>query len=78
MFKPRHLIEHWGYVATCVSIFLGNLGVPVSEESTLVLAGYFVRQGTSGSLGFSSFESSAQSRVTTSAIGSGVGTGKRP
>ena len=45
MFNPRHLIEHWGYVAICVSILLGNLGVPVPEESTLVLAGYFVRQG---------------------------------
>jgi membrane protein DedA with SNARE-associated domain len=41
----RHLIEHWGYVAICVSILLGNLGVPVPEESTLVLAGYLVRQG---------------------------------
>jgi membrane protein DedA with SNARE-associated domain len=41
----RHLIEHWGYLAICVSILLGNLGVPVPEESTLVLAGYLVRQG---------------------------------
>jgi membrane protein DedA with SNARE-associated domain len=41
----RHLFEHWGYAAICVSILLGNLGVPVPEESALVLAGYFVRQG---------------------------------
>jgi membrane-associated protein len=41
----KHLIEHWGYLAICVAILLGNLGVPVPEESTLVLAGYFVRQG---------------------------------
>jgi membrane protein DedA with SNARE-associated domain len=41
----RHLIEHWGYLAICAAILLGNLGVPVPEESTLVLAGYFVRQG---------------------------------
>jgi membrane protein DedA with SNARE-associated domain len=40
----RHLIEHWGYLAICVSILLGNLGVPVPEESTLVLARYLVRQ----------------------------------
>lgn len=41
----RHLIEHWGYLAICVFILLGNLGVPVPEESILVLAGYLVWQG---------------------------------
>jgi len=41
----RQLIEHWGYLAICAAILLGNLRVPVPEESTLVLAGYFVRQG---------------------------------
>ena len=41
----RHLIEHWGYVAICVFVILGNLGLPVPEESILVLAGYLVWQG---------------------------------
>ena len=40
-----HLIEHWGYVAICVCVILGNLGLPVPEESILVLAGYLVWQG---------------------------------
>ena len=40
-----HLIEHWGYVAICVFVILGNLGLPVPEESILVLAGYLVWQG---------------------------------
>jgi membrane protein DedA with SNARE-associated domain len=39
------LISHWGYVAIFVFILLGNLGVPVPEESILVLAGYLVWQG---------------------------------
>jgi len=40
-----HLIEHWGYLAIFVFVLLGNLGVPVPEESILVLAGYLVWQG---------------------------------
>ena len=40
-----HLIEHWGYLAIVVFVILGNLGVPVPEESILVLAGYLVWQG---------------------------------
>ncbi|MFI5338874.1 MAG: DedA family protein [Candidatus Methylomirabilales bacterium] len=38
-------IGHWGYLAIFGSILLGNLGVPVPEESILVLAGYLVWQG---------------------------------
>ena len=40
-----HLIEHWGHLAILVFVILGNLGVPVPEESILVLAGYLVWQG---------------------------------
>ena len=40
-----HLIKHWGYLAIFVFVVLGNLGVPVPEESILVLAGYLVWQG---------------------------------
>ena len=39
------LIEHWGYLAIVVFVLLGNLGIPVPEESILVLAGYLVWQG---------------------------------
>jgi len=40
------LIEHWGYLAIVVFVLLGNMGIPVPEESILVLAGYLVRQGS--------------------------------
>lgn len=42
---PGHLIEHWGYLAIFVFVILGNLGVPVPEESIIALAGYLVWQG---------------------------------
>ncbi len=39
------LIEHWGYLAIFVFVILGNLGIPVPEESILILAGYLVWKG---------------------------------
>ena len=39
------LISHWGYLAIFLCVVLGNLGLPVPEESILVLAGYLVWQG---------------------------------
>jgi hypothetical protein len=45
MWVPTQLIEHWGYWAIVVFVLLGNLGIPVPEESILVLAGYLVWQG---------------------------------
>jgi len=39
-------IHHWGYLAIVVFILLGNVGVPVPEESILVLAGYLAWHGT--------------------------------
>lgn len=38
------LIGHWGYLAIFVCVILGNVGLPVPEESILVLAGYLVWQ----------------------------------
>ena len=40
-----HLFEHWGYLAIFVFVILGNVGIPVPEESILILAGYLVWQG---------------------------------
>jgi membrane protein DedA with SNARE-associated domain len=34
------LVGHWGYPAIFLFVILGNLGLPVPEESILVLAGY--------------------------------------
>ncbi len=35
-------VGHWGYLAICVFVILGNLGLPVPEESILLLAGYLI------------------------------------
>jgi membrane protein DedA with SNARE-associated domain len=39
------LIRHWGYLAIFLVVVLGNLGLPVPEETILVLAGYLVWRG---------------------------------
>jgi len=39
------LVQHWGYVAIFVVVVLGNVGLPVPEETVLALAGYLVREG---------------------------------
>jgi undecaprenyl-diphosphatase len=40
-----HLIQHWGYPAIFLVEVLGNLGLPIPEESVLAVAGYLVWQG---------------------------------
>jgi len=39
------LVSHWGYLGILVFVLLGNLGLPVPEESVLWVAGYLVWQG---------------------------------
>ena len=39
------LIGHWGYPAICLFVGLGNLGLPVPEETILALSGYLVWRG---------------------------------
>jgi len=39
------LLETWGYVAIFVVVILGNMGLPIPEETILILAGYLVWQG---------------------------------
>lgn len=39
------LIGHWGYLVIFLFVILGNIGLPVPEESILVLAGYLTWQG---------------------------------
>ncbi len=39
------LINHWGYFAIVLVVVLGNVGLPVPEESILVLAGYLAWRG---------------------------------
>lgn len=39
------LLRHWGYLGIFLFVVLGNLGLPVPEESVLALAGYLVHEG---------------------------------
>ena len=39
-------IGHWGYLAVCLAVLLGNVGVPVPEESVILLSGYLAWRGT--------------------------------
>ena len=38
-------VAHWGYLAIFVIVVLGNVGLPVPEESALLAAGYLVWRG---------------------------------
>jgi membrane protein DedA with SNARE-associated domain len=40
------LVSHWGYPAIFLVVVLGNVGLPVPEETILVLAGYLTWKGT--------------------------------
>lgn len=39
------LLAHWGYRAIFVAVVLGNVGVPVPEETILALGGYLAQRG---------------------------------
>lgn len=39
------LIAQWGYAAIFLVVILGNLGLPVPEETVLTVSGYLVWQG---------------------------------
>jgi len=39
------LLSQWGYLAIFLIVVLGNVGLPVPEETTLILAGYLVWRG---------------------------------
>ena len=40
-----HLVAQWGYPGIVGIALLGNMGVPVPEETALIVAGYLVWQG---------------------------------
>src|SRR6266536_1245886 len=43
--NPEMAVSHWGYAAVFVLVILGNAGVPVPEETVLVVAGFLVWRG---------------------------------
>jgi len=40
------LIDRWGYGAIFLTVLVGNVGVPVPEETILILAAYLLFRGT--------------------------------
>ncbi len=46
MLDLGELVGHWGYAAIFVVVVLGNVGLPMPEETVLVLGGYMAWQGT--------------------------------
>ncbi len=38
-------VERWGYLLVGVTVVLGNIGVPVPEETVLLVGGYFAAKG---------------------------------
>jgi membrane protein DedA with SNARE-associated domain len=44
--NPSALLEHWGYVGIVLAVLLGNIGLPLPEETTLAVAGYAAARGT--------------------------------
>ena len=45
MARLDELVAHWGYIAIALIVVLGNVGVPVPEETILALGGYLAWQG---------------------------------
>jgi membrane-associated protein len=45
IFDVTELVGHWGYLAVFVIVVVGNVGVPVPEETALLAAGYLVWRG---------------------------------
>jgi membrane protein DedA with SNARE-associated domain len=41
----NELIAQWGAPAICLVVTLGNIGLPIPEETILILAGYLAWQG---------------------------------
>src|SRR5574337_484758 len=38
-------VAHWGYLLVGVIVMLGNIGIPVPEETVLLVSGYFAAKG---------------------------------
>ena len=39
------LLTHWGYVAIFLAVVVGNVGLPVPEETVLAVGGYLAQRG---------------------------------
>jgi membrane protein DedA with SNARE-associated domain len=45
MSNLQAVVGHWGYIAIFVVVVLGNVGLPLPEETVLAVAGYLVWRG---------------------------------
>jgi membrane protein DedA with SNARE-associated domain len=45
MLNPTQLIDAWGYIAIFLIVVLGNVGLPVPEETVLTVGGYLAWRG---------------------------------
>lgn len=45
MHDPGWVLETWGYVGISAVVILGNMGLPIPEETILILGGYLVWEG---------------------------------
>lgn len=45
MLDLGEMIGHWGYFTTSLLMILGNVGLPIPEETTLAFAGYLAWRG---------------------------------
>jgi len=45
MMPGGDLVAHWGYAAIFLIVVLGNVGLPVPEETTLIVVGYLAWRG---------------------------------
>jgi len=45
MQDPGWVLETWGYVGISAVVILGNMGLPIPEETILILGGYLVWEG---------------------------------
>ena len=39
-------VAHWGSAAIALAVLLGNIGIPIPEESIILLSGYLAWRGT--------------------------------
>ena len=66
-------IARWGYAAIFVIVILGNIGLPVPEETVLTVSGYLIWQDGSRRCPYSWPPLRARCSATISRTGSGGG-----
>ena len=48
LLNPANIVDvarEWGYLGIFVCVFVGNLGIPVPEETVMLVAGFLAGRG---------------------------------